>query len=235
MEDLSNGTIRLLFQIGPLLCSKNHPIHSIIFKRLFKTPIDIYYSFVSADFVHSTRSLKLTTWHPEQSAYKILSIPPPPSSLLQYSREWRIMLSSPHPKAGTETARLNSCGCISLDDDEIGVVPFPVFSLPVRFGTTWSSGAPSQKTGGKPSKGKGKSVGSTKVQKQEGVQRVLVMERLLHTKEHTDNEESDTSGAQHRVLISEKTSFDLDKVRWTLSCAFPNNDIESCRKYGTRA
>ena len=130
------------------------------------------------------------------------------------------MLSCPHPKAGTETARLNTCGCISLDDEDIGAAPFPVFSLPIHFETTGPSGAPSQKIGGKASKGKGKSVGSTKAQKQEGVQRVLVMERPLlrneHTKEHTDSEESDTRGEQHRILISEKTSSDLDKVRWGL-------------------
>ena len=149
------------------------------------------------------------------------------------------MLSCPHPKAGTETARLNSGGCISLDDEEIGAVPFPVFSLPIRFETIGPSGAPSQKTAGKPSKGKGKSVGSTKVQKQEGVQRVLVMERpplqSEDTEGYTDSEESNTRGAQHRVLISEKTSFDLDKVRWTLSCTIPNKDVEPCRKYGIRA
>jgi hypothetical protein len=222
--------IRLLVQIGPFLFSS---------KRLFKNSIDIYYSFVSSDFVHSTRPLKLTTWHPEQSAYKILSIPPPPSSLLQYSREWRIMLSCPHPKVGTETARLNGCGCIFLDEGEIGVVPFPVFSLPVCFETAGPSGAPSQKTGGKPSKGKGKSVGSTKVQKQEGVQRVLVMGRPLlrneHTQEHTESEESDKRVVQHRILISEKTSFDLDKVRWTLPCVISNKDVEPRRKYGIRA
>ena len=228
-----------LFQIGPPLYPQNHPIYSIISKRLFKSSIHIYYSFVSADFAHSTRLSKLTTWHPEQSAYKILSIPPPPSNLLHYSREWRIMLSCPHPKAGTETAQLNSCGCISLDDEEIGVVPFPVHSLPIRFETVGSSGAPSplQKTGGKRSKGS-RSIGSTKVRKQEGVQRVLVMERPPlrneHTKEHTDTEESDKRATQHRILISEKTSFDLDKVCWTLSCAILNKGVEPCRKYGIR-
>ena len=152
------------------------------------------------------------------------------------------MLSCPHPRAGTETAQLNNCGFIPLDDDEIGVVPFPVFSLPIRFETAGPSGVPSQKTGGKPSKGKSKSVGSTKVQKQEGVQRVLVMERPLlrderDVKEHTDTdgEEGDKRAAQHRILISEKTSFDLDKVRWNLSCAVRDKDVEPCRKYGIRA
>ena len=222
--------IHLLSQFGPLLYAKNHST------RLLKSPTDIYYSFVSADFVHSTQPLKLTTWHPEQSAYKILSIPPPPSDLLQSSREWRIMLSCPHPKAGTEPAQLNKCGFVSLDDDEIGVVPFPVFSLPIRLETAGPSvsGAPSQKTGGRPSKGKGKSVGSTKVQKQEGVQRVLVMEQPLlrneYIQEHTDSEESDKRAKQHRILISEKTSFDLDKVRWTLPCAIRDKDVEALQK-----
>ena len=128
------------------------------------------------------------------------------------------MLSCPHPKAGTESAKLNNCGYISLDDEEIGLVPLPVFSLPIRFEMAGPAGVPSQRTGGKPSKGKGKSVGSTKIQKQEGVQRVLVMERPPlrneHTEEHTDGEESDKRTAKHRILISEKTSFDLDKVRW---------------------
>lgn len=151
------------------------------------------------------------------------------------------MLSCPHPKAGTETSQLNNCGFVSLDDEEIGIVPFPVFSLPIRFETAGLSGAPSQKTGGKPSKGKSKSVGSTKVQKQEGVQRVLVIERPLlrneHVKEHTDadGEEGEKRATQHRILISEKTSFDLDKVRWNLSCALWDKVVESCRKYGIRA
>ncbi len=144
------------------------------------------------------------------------------------------MLSCPHPKAGTETAQLNNCGFVSLHDEEIGVVPFPVFSLPIRLETAGPSvsGAPSG--GRKPSKGKSKSVGSTKVQKQEGVQRVLVIERPLlrneHIKEHTDSEESDKRAAQHRVLISEKTSFDLDKVRWALSWAIRDKVVEALQK-----
>jgi len=126
------------------------------------------------------------------------------------------MLSCPHPKAGTETAKPNNGGCISLDDEGIGVVPLPVFSLPIRFEMAGPSAAFPQKTRGKSSKGKGKYVGSTKVQKQEGVQRILVMERPLrneHIQEHTDSEEHDKKVVQYRVLISEKTSFDLDKVR----------------------
>ena len=207
--------IHLLVRIGPLPYLKT----TLNIKSLFKSSIEIHYCFVSADFEHSSLPLKLTTWHPEQSAYKILSIPPPPSSLLQYSTEWRIMLSCPYPKAGTETAKLNTCGYISLDDEEIGSIPFPVFSLPIRFEMAAPSATSSQRTGGKPDKGKGKSVGSTKVPKQEGVQRVLVMERPLlrnaHTKEQTDGEESDKKAANHRILVSEKTSFDLDKVRRT--------------------
>jgi hypothetical protein len=131
------------------------------------------------------------------------------------------MLSCPHPKAGTETAKLNNCGYISLDDGEIGLVTFPVFSLPIRFETAGPSATPSQRTGRNLGKGKSKPVGSTKVQKQEGVQRVLVMERPPlrdeHTNTDTDGEERDRKAAKHRILVSEKTSFDLDKVRWTVS------------------
>jgi hypothetical protein len=132
------------------------------------------------------------------------------------------MLSCPHPKAGTETAKLNSDGCISLGDGDIGVVPFPVFSLPIRFETAGPPGAPSPRCGGKPSKGKSKSAGPTKVQKQEGVQRVLVLERPPlrndHSMELTESEEGDKTAAQHRITINEKTSFDLDKVRWPYLC-----------------
>jgi hypothetical protein len=219
--------------LGPSLYLKTIPYISIIPKRLFKSAIDIHYSFVSANFVHSTRPLKLTTWHPEQSAYKTLSILPPPSSLLQHSREWRIMLSCPHPKAGTGTAKLNSSGYISLDDEDIGVVPFPVFSLPIHFEMASPSGAPLQKAGGKPGKMKGKSTGSSKVQKQEGVQRVLVMGGP-HTEEHSAGEESDEEATRRKILISEKVSFGLDKVGWTLLCTISDQDAEFRRKFGTR-
>lgn len=137
------------------------------------------------------------------------------------------MLSCPSPKAGTETAKLNNCGYISLDDEEIGLVPFPVFSLPIRFEMAGPSGTPSQRTAGKPGKGKGKAVGSTKFQKQEGVQRVLVMERPPlrneQSKEHGDGEQSDMKATKHRILVSEKTSFDLDKVRWAFPLRFSNS------------
>jgi hypothetical protein len=75
--------------------------------------------------------------------------------------------------------------------------------------------------GGKPNKGKARPAGSTKVQKQDGVQRVLIIERPMLSNEDTETEghtesaeEKDKRVAHHRILISEKMWVDLDKVRW---------------------
>jgi hypothetical protein len=147
----------------------------------FPTSIDIFYWWISSTTEKVTRlsePAKLTTWR-QENAYKPLQIPPPSKNLIGTAATTGIdcnLVLAPAPFV--------SSSVIDLRDSEIGRVPLPVCSLPIRI-----SVAPRQQ------QRRDVVAASTKSPKQEAITRTF---RLF--------DEGDM------MQIKETVSFDLDKV-----------------------
>ncbi|KAH7885836.1 putative methyltransferase-domain-containing protein [Phlebopus sp. FC_14] len=95
----------------------------------FEGSIDIYYSWSLVQPAPAspviTRPIKLTSWR-TANAYKGIPVPRPQSPTLRDGQSWRLVLSA----GGT---RLDQMVC--LGEQALGRTPFPVMSMPVRFGS----------------------------------------------------------------------------------------------------
>ena len=148
----------------------------------FPTSIDIFYWWISSTPEKVTRlsePAKLTTWR-QENAYKPLQIPPPSKNLIGTAAaatgiDCNLVLAP---------APIVSSSVIDLRDSEIGRVPLPVCSLPIRI-----SVAPRQQ------QRRDVVAANTKSPKQEAITRTF---RLF--------DEGDM------MQIKETVSFDLDKV-----------------------
>ena len=153
----------------------------------FPTSIDIFYWWISSTPEKVTRlsePAKLTTWR-QENAYKPLQIPPPS----------KILIGAAAATTGIDCnlvlapAPIVTSSIIDLRDPEIGRVPLPVCSLPIRILV-----APQQQR----RRDAVASTASTKSPKQEAITRTF---RLF-----------DDGGATPLMQIKETVSFDLDKV-----------------------
>ncbi|KZT25126.1 hypothetical protein NEOLEDRAFT_1178551 [Neolentinus lepideus HHB14362 ss-1] len=98
--------------------------------ELYNDVQDIFYSWCPVSNANQentypkdlsgTRPVKLTTWR-LSSAYKELSVPPPPG--LRDGQLWRLML----------TAQVQGNPIISLTGEGLGSLIFPVLSMPILF------------------------------------------------------------------------------------------------------
>ena len=80
----------------------------------------------------STKSKKLTTWHPS-SAYKEIPVPIP--SDVREGQSWTLVLTSqPHGYGNGHP------DCVDLRESSIGSTPFPVMSMPVLFSSKTMGG-----------------------------------------------------------------------------------------------
>jgi protein N-lysine methyltransferase METTL21D len=152
----------------------------------FPTSIDIFYWWISYAHQKVTRlsePAKLTTWR-QENAYKPLQIPPPSKDLIGAATGIDcILVLAPAPSVASSV--------IDLRDPEIGKVPFPVCSLPIRI-----SVSPQQQQ--RRRDGVASTV-TTKSPKQEAITRTF---RLF----------DDAGDAIPLMQIKETVSFDLDKV-----------------------
>ena len=96
----------------------------------FPTSMDVYYWWMPGpqNVTRLSEPAKLTTWR-QENAYKPLQIPPPPSKLLIGAAggpgiDCSLVLA-PAPTVASSV--------IDLRDPEIGRVPLPVCSLPIRI------------------------------------------------------------------------------------------------------
>ena len=150
----------------------------------FPTSIDIFYWWISYPPQKVTRlsePAKLTTWR-QENAYRPLQIPPPPAKQpigAAAAIDCGLVLSP---------APIVTSSVINLRDPEIGRVPLPVCSLPIRISVS-SQGPQQQRRDG---------VATTKSPKQEAITRTF---RLF-----------DDGDATRLMQIKETVSFDLDKV-----------------------
>ncbi|KAG6331773.1 hypothetical protein ID866_7317 [Astraeus odoratus] len=92
----------------------------------FEGEVDIYFSWALLPDSHRptstiTRPAKLTSWR-SRNAYKEISVPRPQN--LRDGQLWRLILS-------VGTTRKDQI--ISLHEEDIGRMPFPVMSMPVLF------------------------------------------------------------------------------------------------------
>jgi hypothetical protein len=111
----------------------------------YPTSIDVFYWWISITpqkVIRLSEPAKLTTWR-QENAYKPLQIPPP-TTVIDCS-----LVLSPAP--------IVTSSVIDLRDPEIGRVPLPVCSLPIRI-----SVSPQQRRDG-----------STKISKQEAIARTF--------------------------------------------------------------
>lgn len=152
----------------------------------FSSSVDIFYWWISdtPQNVAGTRlsePAKLTTWR-QENAYKPLQVPPPSRNVIGAAGiDCRLVLSTV-PNVASST--------IDLRDAEIGSVPLPVCSLPIRISPRRDGAVASAKT--------------APPAKQEAIARTF---RLF---------EGDTTGGS-LMLIKETVSFDLDKVNRSLT------------------
>jgi hypothetical protein len=150
--------------------------------QLFPADIDLYYAWSKAklppdDFEPSPKPSKLTTWR-AANAYKEISIPLP--HVVREGDSWRLLLTASDGLLGVEADRLH------LGDPALGILPFPVFSMPIHFSNKMSASSP--------------------FSKQDSIRRIMALNRTR---------DPDASG-EPSVVIAEQTSYDLDKVRRTL-------------------
>lgn len=86
----------------------------------FEETQDIHYSWLQAPKNNNrTKPAKLTTWRGQSSAYKPLSIPPPPG--VRDGQTWRLCLAATNHSV------------IDLKGEHTGDTPLPVFSMPILF------------------------------------------------------------------------------------------------------
>jgi hypothetical protein len=150
----------------------------------YPSSIDIFYWWISYTPQNVTRlsePAKLTTWR-QENAYKPLQIPPPSKKLIGAAAEIDCSLVlTPAPSVTSSV--------IDLRDPEIGRVPLPVCSLPIRI-----SVSPQQQQ-----RRDVANTTTTKSPKQEAITRSF---RLF----------DDDGDAIPLMQIQETISFDLDKV-----------------------
>jgi hypothetical protein len=160
------------------------------------------------------RQLPLTTWYGSGSAYKTLSIDPPTG--VKSGETWLLALfCSPSNVGGASSAaslgavppHKTSLVALSSVEDAGAWVPVPVMSEPIRF-TAAAKGGSANAPASRGGKVKTKAGPSDKVEKQDRIQRAFVLP--------TPPAEGD---GPHEILLTEQTSFDLDKVR-PICCAF---------------
>lgn len=164
----------------------------------FPTGMDIYYwwiSYAAPEPQKATRlsePAKLTTWR-QENAYKPLQIPPPPSKFLIGAAEAGPRIDCSLVLA---PAPIVASSVIDLRDPEIGRVPLPVYSLPIRI-----SISPQRRGRGRDGGG---AATSTKGSKQEAIIRTF---RIF-------DDGLRVGDVQQTPLmhIKETVSFDLDKV-----------------------
>ena len=149
----------------------------------FPTSIDIFYWWISCtsqNLIRFSEPAKLTTWR-QENAYKPLQVPPPSKNLSGVAgMDCCLVLSLSPTVASSE---------IDLRNPDIGRVPLPVRSLPIRLTS------PRQGGRGVPTK---TPTASTTTTKQEAITRTF---RLFGDE-----------GATPTMQIKETVSFDLDKV-----------------------
>ncbi|KAH9167392.1 putative methyltransferase-domain-containing protein [Lactarius sanguifluus] len=141
----------------------------------FPTSVDIFYWWIShtpQNAIRLSEPAKLTTWR-QENAYKPLQIPPP--VIGSAGTDCYLVLSS-SPVAASSI--------INLCDPNVGRIPFPVTSLPIRISTQ-----------------QGKAPTKASSTKQEAITRTF---RLF-------DEDTATTPLMH---IKETVSFDLDKKLW---------------------
>lgn len=145
----------------------------------FPTSIDIFYWWISCSPQNVTRlsePAKLTTWR-QENAYKPLQIPPPSKKLIGAAAagiDCSLVLAP---------APIVTSSVIDLRDPEIGRVPLPVCSLPIRI-----------------------SVASQQQQRRDGVTTAKSPKQEAITRTFRLFDEGDM------MQIKETVSFDLDKV-----------------------
>ena len=166
----------------------------------FPTSVDIYYWWISyapepQNITRLSEPAKLTTWR-QENAYKPLQIPPPPSKNL-------IGAAAAGPGPGIDCslvlapAPTVASSVIDLRDPEIGRVPLPVCSLPIRILIS------PQQQGRRRRDGGAAAATSTKSSKQEAIIRSF---RIFDDGLRAGDVQTSL------IHIKETVSFDLDKV-----------------------
>jgi hypothetical protein len=176
----------------------------------FPTSMDIYYWWISYgapepqnNVTRLSEPAKLTTWR-QENAYKPLQIPPPPSKNLTGAAaagpgiaDCSLVLTP---------APIVASSVIDLRDPEIGRVPLPVCSLPIRI-----SISPQQQQRRRDG-GAAAASTNTKSLKQEAIIRTF---RIFDDGLRVGDEQNPL------IHIKETVSFDLDKVTEFYSWQLP--------------
>jgi hypothetical protein len=184
---------------------------------------------------------KLTTWYGKSSAYKTISIPPPPR--VRDGESWALILScDSNPSQRLSLSLIDLCQDSRTVDHgqrgkfvndsvhtdtviDLGSVPFPVVSLPIKFLRSPNS---TGRSGHSSSKSRSKSSGATAAPKQEQIQRQyrIAIKKCPNIGGSVIYDTADgrpivdSITCEGLLTITEQTSFDLDKVRLCVSQPF---------------
>ncbi|KAH8996134.1 putative methyltransferase-domain-containing protein [Lactarius hatsudake] len=106
-----------------------HSISNDLRTEPFPTSVDIFYWWIShtpQNVISLSEPAKLTTWR-QENAYKPLQIPPPSKNVISSAGTDCCLVLSSSPVA--------TSSIINLCDPNVGRIPFPVASLPIRIST----------------------------------------------------------------------------------------------------
>jgi hypothetical protein len=179
----------------------------------------------------------LTTWHNSSSSYKTLSVPPPSSATPNSTWHLALFVSPPfsHKTSSSPPWELGLHDILSRGGREDGEGALPVLSEGVRFVSPTSTAAPIEGkkmagAGGKKAeaikaKGAGKGIasggkggrnsngrggGGNAGEKQDRIRRVF---DFSHSSCQNVTQEGQVGEKRRKLVFTEQTSFDLDKVR----------------------
>ena len=176
----------------------------------FPTSVDIYYWWISHTrepqnvVTRLSEPAKLTTWR-QENAYKPLQIPPPPSKHLIGAAIAGLGIDCSLVLA---PAPIVASSVIDLRDPEIGRVPLPVCSLPIRISIPTQQQQQRRRDGA--------ATTNTKSSKQEAIIRTF---RIFDDGIRVGDVQTPL------IHIKETVSFDLDKVTGIL---YTSNSLPLC-------
>ncbi|KAF8624025.1 hypothetical protein AX17_007231 [Amanita inopinata Kibby_2008] len=204
-EALPSRTISITPQIANDLRTEHYESEKDIFYSWVQVTTSKNQSQGGSPQATITKPAKLTTWR-RSSAYKQIQVPVPTRA--RAGQSWQLMLScTAHPPATLQVHVPTPEACtINLGADDLGNVPFPVLSMPIKFVSKLVKGG---------------------VTKQEKIERMYTF--LLPNPRHASLGDAASSigqlpapnrvgenmrPIQATIRVTEQTSFDLDKKIW---------------------
>lgn len=196
----------------------------ILADRLYPHQIDLYFTWASPGFRQFTDPIKLTTWR-QEIAHKLMSASGPPSLHQHHQHQhqyhahnqaaitWSLGLFACPAGTTIPTASATFINLTDLSSSLTNVLP--VFSAPIEFSPLPSSSSSrgQSRSAANYNKSRASISSASNSKKQDEIQRVYLLPSALEDKLQGQA----ISPGWRSVIITEKTSPDLDKVSRLIS------------------